>query len=126
MHFMSDILVIDDDAPIVELIVEVLRDEGYAVRSACDVASALTAVAARLPALILLDATMPSDEIPLFEKLRRQCYARIPIVVISATPRIEETVLAQGAADFLAKPFDLDELLAYVARYVPYPRFHTY
>jgi two-component system nitrogen regulation response regulator NtrX len=126
MFCMSDILVIDDDAPIVEMIVEVLRDEGYAVRSACDGASALTAVAARLPALILLDATMPSDETTLLEKLRRQSHASVPIVVISATPRVDEFVLAQGAADFLAKPFDLDDLLACVARYIPHPQSHTY
>ena len=118
MQSTSDILVIDDDAPIVEMIVDVLRYEGYAVRSACDSTSALTAIAAQLPALILLDATMCGEGATLFEKLRNQAVARVPIVTMSAAQRIGESMLAQGAVDFLAKPFDLDDLLACVARYV--------
>jgi FixJ family two-component response regulator len=50
--------------------------------------------------------------------------ARDPIVVISAAPRIAESALTQGAADFLAKPFDLDDLLTCVARYFPRPQSH--
>jgi DNA-binding response OmpR family regulator len=126
MLLANEILVIDDDAPIVELIVEALRDEGYAARPACDDASALRSVALRPPALILLDGTMPSsDERTLLEKLRSTCHLQVPIVVISAADYIAESVLAEGAADFLAKPFDLDDLLACVARYVPQPQPHT-
>jgi DNA-binding response OmpR family regulator len=122
MHSSSDILVIDDDASIAEMIGEVLREEGCAVRSACDSTRALRAIAAQLPALILLDATMPAGRTTLFEQLRSQARARAPIVIMSAAPRLDETVRAQGAADFLAKPFDLDDLLACVARYVPDPQ----
>jgi DNA-binding NtrC family response regulator len=119
MRSTSDILVIDDDAPIVEMLVEVLRYAGYAARSACSSRGALIALAARRPALILLDGTMHYHETTLLETLCGQFHAEIPIVIISASSRIRESALARGAVDFLAKPFDLDELLACVARYVP-------
>ena len=122
----KDILVIDDDAPIVEMMAEVLRYEGYAVRSACDGPSALTAVAMQLPALILLDATMIGEGTTLFEQLRSQIDTPVPIVTLSAASGIGDSMRAQGAADFLAKPFDLDDLLACVARYVPHPQPHTH
>jgi DNA-binding response OmpR family regulator len=122
MQSTNDILVIDDDAPIVDMTVEVLQYEGFSVRSACDSASALMAIAAQHPALILLDWTMSSDGTTLFEKLRSQAHDEVPIVIISAALRIKESVLARGAADFLAKPFDLDDLLTCVTRYVPRPQ----
>jgi DNA-binding response OmpR family regulator len=83
---------------------------------------ALTAIAAQLPALILLDVTMPDDRTTLLEKLCSQSRAWVPIFIMSAAPRIDESMRAQGAADFLVKPFDLDDLLACVARYVPGPQ----
>jgi DNA-binding NtrC family response regulator len=119
MQSTSDILVIDDDAAIVEMLVEVLRYAGYAARSACSSGGALMALAARRPALILLDGAMPYHETTLLEKLCGQLRFDVPIVIISASSRIRESALARGAADFLAKPFDLDELLACVAHYVP-------
>lgn len=125
MQSMSDILVVDDDPPIAEMIAEVLRFEGYAVRSAYDCSGALMAIAARLPALILLDGTMRDKKSTLLEKLCLPSDARVPIVVISAAPWFEQYVLAQSA-DFLAKPFDLDDLIACVARYVPRPQAHTH
>lgn len=118
MQSPSDILVIDHDTSIVEMLVDLLQYEGYAVRSACSSGGALMALAARLPALILLDGTMPYHETTLLEKLCGQIHAEVPIVIISTSSRIRESLLAHGAVDFLAKPFDLDELLVCVARYV--------
>jgi DNA-binding NtrC family response regulator len=119
MQFPSDILVIDDDTSIAEMLVDVLQYAGYAARSACSSRGALMVLAARRPALILLDGTMPYYETTLFDQLCGQFHAEVPIVIISASSRIRESALARGAVDFLAKPFDLDELLACVARYVP-------
>ena len=50
MSNAGDILIVDDDQPIVDFITEALADEGYTVRSAFSVASALDATAARVPA----------------------------------------------------------------------------
>jgi DNA-binding NtrC family response regulator len=119
MQSPSDILVIDHDTSIVEMLVELLRYEGYAVRSACSSGGALMALAARLPALILLDGTMSYHETTLLEKLCGQIHAKVPIVIISTSSRIRDSMLAHGAVDFLEKPFDLDELLVCVARHVP-------
>jgi two-component system nitrogen regulation response regulator NtrX len=56
----SDVLVVDDEADIRELVAGILSDEGYAVRTANDSESALAAVRARKPALLILDIWMPA------------------------------------------------------------------
>lgn len=119
MRSADDVLVIDDDPPTVEMIVEVLRDAGYAARLAIDGPEALAAIAVRLPALIVLDGTMRDDRTTLLERLCFPSQARVPIIVMSALPQIERYLPPLSIAAFLAKPFELDELLACVARFVP-------
>ena len=74
------------------------------------------------PALILLDNRLPGTS---GEQILRQLAAvpdtaAIPVVILSgdANPATINELLAAGAADFLAKPFDIHELLAIVGRYV--------
>jgi CheY-like chemotaxis protein len=119
MQRAGSVLVVDDQAEIVELVVDFLRDEGYSVRGVTDGASALAAIEAQPPAMVLLDMFMPHmTGGELWEHLRRQNLANIPVVLMTASPSAAEGLLAQGATDYLAKPFDLDQLLACVARYV--------
>lgn len=118
MQGTGDILVVDDEPDIVEFVIDFLREEGYAVRGALDSDTALAAIADQPPAVILLDLLMPSlNGMALWEHLKRHNLADIPIVLMTASPRAAEAVLASGAADYLPKPFDLDRLLACVARY---------
>ena len=119
MNRSSDILVVDDEADIVELVVDFLREEGYAVRSALNGDAALAAINDRPPALILLDLLMPKiTGMGLWEHLKRQDLADIPVVLMSASPHAAAEMLAHGAADYLPKPFNLDQLLACVSRYI--------
>jgi CheY-like chemotaxis protein len=119
MQQSSSVLVVDDQTEIVDLIVDFLRDEGYNVYGVTDGVSALAAIEAHPPALILLDMFMPHmTGIELWEYLQRQHLATIPVVLMTASPSAAENLLAQGATGYLAKPFDLDQLLACVARYV--------
>jgi CheY-like chemotaxis protein len=119
MQRPGSVLVVDDQIDIVDLIVDFLRDEGYSVYGVTDGAAALATIAAQPPALILLDMFMPlMTGVELWQHLQRQDLADIPVVLMTASPSAAEGLLAQGAADYLAKPFDLDELLACVARYV--------
>jgi CheY-like chemotaxis protein len=114
-----DILVVDDEAPIAQVVAELLRDEGYSVRVVHDGASALLEIAAQRPALLLLDVAMPvmlGDE--LLRYLRRNGFADLPIVMMTASLR-PEIYLAHGADAVLPKPFELDDLLAAVTRYLP-------
>jgi CheY-like chemotaxis protein len=115
----TDILVVDDEAEIVQLIHEVLSDEGYQVRRAYDGASAIAEVGQAVPGLVLLDYSMPrmtGGEV--LDYLRKSGFGSLPIVIMSASSNHDRLDLP-GASAFLEKPFDLNDLLACVERFVP-------
>jgi DNA-binding response OmpR family regulator len=115
------ILVVEDDAALRSLVAFALEDEGYAVDAVADGAAAAASVATRPPHLILLDLWLP--------RLGGQDFARrylagpgphAPVLVLSARPLSEVVGAAEaiGAAGFLRKPFDLEDLMAAVRRTV--------
>jgi two-component system response regulator MprA len=115
----GDVLIVDDDPAIVELVVEVLTEEGYAVRNACDGLQALQAITEAPPALLLLDIQMPGmSGVELAMRVRAAGYG-FPIVIITATPKLAEPLLTLERVECLAKPFVLEMLFDYAARYVP-------
>ena len=118
MSNAGDILIVDDDQPIVDFITEALTDEGYSVRSAFSVASALDATAAHLPDLIIMDLHMPGKTGDIFVRdLRRDGRADLPVVLMTADSVSAKALEAEGIALCLLKPFDLDDLLACVAKH---------
>lgn len=122
MSPLGDILVVDDEVNIVDLITEVLTEEGYNVRRAHDGTSALALIKNAPPALILLDMSMPDMAgITLLQHLRSTDTNNIAVVIMTAGSHSPEALMAHGATGFLAKPFELDALLDCVARYVPTP-----
>lgn len=119
MSNAGDILIVDDDQPIVDFISEALADEGYTVRSAFNVASALDATAAHLPDMILMDLHMPGKTGDMFVRdLRRDGRADLPVVLMTADSQSARALEAEGIATCLLKPFDLDALLACVAKHI--------
>ena len=85
MATRGDILVVDDESEIVRLIVEVLGDEGYSLRTAHDGLSALREVAAAAPALLLLDYWMPGmTGAQVLTQLRDAGYPDLPVILMSA------------------------------------------
>ncbi len=105
-------LVVDDDLAIREVVSEVLRDEGYDVTCAADGAQAMDALRrAPQPDLMLLDLMMPvMSGWEVLEQVQENSDLRkVPIVVVSA-------MTAPGGHEHLAKPIDLDRLLATVKR----------
>lgn len=110
---MQTILIIDDDAAIGNLEEEILKRAGYAVMRAYSGTEAQLLLKDRRPDLILLDLMLPglSGE-ELLPRLRG-----IPVIVVSAKVAVQDKVdlLLGGAADYLTKPFDTEELLARVA-----------
>ena len=107
------VAVVDDERSIRDLLELGLTREGYVVRSAADGGQALTLVAEWCPDVIVLDVMMPKlDGFELLPMLRRKTQA--PIIMLTARGDIADRVagLRGGADDYLAKPFDLDELLA--------------
>lgn len=115
-----DILVVDDELDIRELVAGVLEDEGYDARVAADSDSALEAVAARRPSLVLLDVWLQGsrlDGLELLDEIKRRDPS-IPVLVISGHGNLDTAVAAirKGAADFIEKPFEAERLLLMVAR----------
>jgi two-component system, chemotaxis family, chemotaxis protein CheY len=114
------VLVVDDDAGIRDLLDLALTNAGYAVALAEDGAAALAMVEAVAPDVILLDMRMPVlDGWAFAEAYRRRSGRRAPIVVMSAVRDAPDHAAQIAAAASLAKPFDLADLLACVARYRP-------
>jgi len=115
-----DILIVDDEADIRMLIGGILSDEGYQTRAAGDAASALAAMRARQPNLVILDVWLEGSEydgIDLLKVLREE-HPLVPVVMISGHGNIETAVAAiqEGAYDFIEKPFKADRLLLVVER----------
>lgn len=98
------------------MLTDLLEGEGYAVTNTPDGLSALAAVERAVPAMIISDVSMPGmDGFELVRELRaRTASADVPILLLSAIaqPTRRVTGLDLGADDFVAKPVDLDELLA--------------
>jgi CheY-like chemotaxis protein len=120
MPAASDILIVDDDAPIVEFMTEALTDEGYTVRSAHDGTSALTEISRSRPALVLLDLHlngMAGTEV--LELLQSDGSFDVPVILMTADSQAAQRLAADGFRLCLLKPFDLDELLDCVAKNLP-------
>lgn len=116
----SDVLVVDDEADIRELVAGILSDDGYAVRTASDSESALAAIRARRPALLILDIWMAGggmDGLELLDMVKA-LDVDMPVIMISGHGNIETAVSAikRGAYEFLEKPFKSDRLLLVVER----------
>src|SRR6195952_1718830 len=116
----ADVLIVDDEADIRDLVAGILSDEGYAVRTAADSDSALAALRARKPALLVLDIWMQGggmDGLELLD-LVKDLDGDLPVIMISGHGNIETAVSAikRGAYEFLEKPFKSDRLLLVVER----------
>jgi CheY-like chemotaxis protein len=111
------VLVVEDDADILRALVQVLEDEGYAVRAAENGSAALAALrtpGARLPRVILLDLMMPVMDGWAFraEQLRDPLLAEIPVVVLTADGSAAARSAVLEVAGALRKPVELLTLLA--------------
>lgn len=113
------VLVVDDDDTYREMIEAALGDEGYDVGSAPGGESGLELAARFKPHLILLDLRMAGkkDGHAFAKAYRRTPGRRAAIAVVTAARDPEGAAEAMGAHAFLAKPFDLGELLNLVARH---------
>jgi DNA-binding response OmpR family regulator len=110
------ILVVEDDADIVELLRYNLEREGFEVRAVGDGEAGLAAAAAHPPALILLDLMLPSMEgLDVCRELRRREATRgIPLIMLTAKGDEADVVLGLGlgADDYVTKPFSPKQLVA--------------
>ena len=119
MQTTGDILVIDVEPTIVEFIAEALTDEGYTVRVALTPADARAAIVEYHPDLVLLDLHLPgkSGDI-LMQDLKDDGLADVSIILMTADAQTAKSLAMDGIGYCLAKPFDLDELIDCVAKYI--------
>jgi CheY-like chemotaxis protein len=112
------VLVVDNEPTIRDLLQLVLVAEGYEVVHAADGQEALVVTAKTNPDVILLDVKMPDvDGVEFARRYRQSDGPHAPIVVVTAVPAADRYAAEMSAEDYLAKPFDLDELLRVVARW---------
>jgi DNA-binding response OmpR family regulator len=112
---VAPILVVDDDAKIVALVRTYLEREGFAVVEAHDGLHALDAIDAHRPQLVVLDLMLPElDGIGVLHRVRQR--SDVPVLMLSARGSTGDRVagIAQGADDYLPKPFSPAELVVRV------------
>lgn len=111
------VLVIDDDEDVCEVLREALTDDGYAVATVPHGAAALELIRHHQPAVILLDLRMPiMDGWSFAEQYRRVADPPASLIVLSAIKDAEESAKRVGAAGFIRKPFELDDVVAQIER----------
>jgi two-component system, OmpR family, KDP operon response regulator KdpE len=107
------VLIVDDEPAIRRFLRATLSAHGYDIFEAADGQSALTAVAAARPDLIILDLGLPDmDGVEVTRQLRE--WTQIPILIVSVRGQEADkiTALDAGADDYVTKPFGVGELLA--------------
>jgi len=116
---LSDtVLVIDDDVGLQQTLEAVLQFEGYDVVVASDGLEALATLNRQRPAVIVLDWAMPRMDGPAFAAALRQrgLHPGIPLLLLTADGRARQKAAQVGADGYMAKPFEMTELLEEVAR----------
>jgi CheY-like chemotaxis protein len=119
---IAPVLVVEDDPDLLSLVELILRDAGYRVATASHGRAALARVAEEMPALILLDMRMPVMNGWEFAREFRALYGRAaPIVVVTAAENARARADEIGADGWLAKPFDLEDVLRAAERHAGPP-----
>ncbi|QYG92491.1 response regulator transcription factor [Iamia sp. SCSIO 61187] len=111
----KSVLLVDDEAKIVEVVGDYLRGAGFVVSTASDGERAVAAARARPPDLVVLDLGLPGlDGLDVARELRRS--SSVPIIMLTARGEEADRVLGLelGADDYVVKPFSPRELLARV------------
>lgn len=116
------ILICDDEAPLRELMRAILDDDSYEFEEAADAGEAIERAIEIEPDLVLLDVMLPGGSgLDVLRELRaRDKLADVPVVVITAWTSAADrrAAIDAGANEFIAKPFNPDELAAVARRFL--------
>ncbi len=113
------VLVVDDDPDILLTVEQILQSEGYTVLSARNGQEALNRLDVERPGVIILDLMMPvMDGFEFRRRLLEHPASATPVIVVSADRDLARKAEALRVHGYLGKPFDLDDLLAQVSRFV--------
>ncbi len=116
------VLVVDDSPTVRKIVQMTLQREHIRVITAADGLSALSAVADEMPALILLDIQLPRmDGYSICQIIRKNLQFReIPIIMLSGKDGLFDKIRGRlaGSTEYLTKPFDSEELVQTVRKYL--------
>ncbi len=116
------ILIVDDDPVNMQLLEDLLNENGYRVDASSDGKSALEFIENESPDLILLDVMMPGlDGYEICEKLKSNIETKhIPVIFLTAKNDVEDVVrgFKVGGVDYVSKPFNSEELIARVNTHI--------
>lgn len=121
MHAKHKILVLDDDRYILDVLDEALTYEEFEVRTAMDIKSFYSLMADYKPHVVLIDYLLKGvngGEVCHQIKSGDET-GRVPVIMMSAYPRVFESLGTYGCDEFIAKPFDLYSLVEKVKSYMP-------
>jgi len=108
------ILLVEDDRDLASGLQQALQNDGFAVNHVATGSAALAAIETEAPEIIILDIGLPDiDGLTVLKRLRKG-HPRLPVLLLTARTSIDDKVagLDSGADDYLAKPFEMEELLA--------------
>ena len=116
LHTPSTVLLVDDEPELRELLAEYFGRHGFTVMQAESAAAARAVVAVQVPDVAVLDINMPGENGLSLARALRESHPRLGLVMLTtAGEAIDRIVgLEVGADDYIAKPFELRELLARV------------
>ncbi len=118
------VLIVEDDASLREALFDTLNSDGQPVLTADSGPAALEIIDSALIGLVVSDLQMkPMDGVTLLSEIRER-HPTLPAVLMTAYGTIESAVevMRKGAADYLVKPFEADELRSIVGKYIRAPR----
>lgn len=127
MSSQQHILIVEDDLVIADLIDQILRFEGYEISHVADGESAVSFVEQHRPDLVLMDLMLPvlsgAEASRRIKSSTTDHVSHVPIVAMSAGVNLRANAGTLPVDGVLAKPFDIDELLATVSIHIR-PRDH--
>ncbi len=113
----QEILVVDDEASVVEVVSLYLKRDGFRVRTASTGREALDAMRHRLPALAVVDVMLPGvDGLEIVRRLRQDPTSNVPVILLTSRSQETDRIfgLELGADDYVTKPFSPAELVSRV------------
>jgi two-component system cell cycle response regulator DivK len=105
------IVIFDDDEDILSICTYILESQGWSVTSFTDCNDPVERIAIAQPDVVLMDNWIPDEGgIIATQKLKLSAYSHIPVVYFSANKDVRLLARSAGADQFIAKPFDIEEL----------------
>jgi DNA-binding response OmpR family regulator len=117
LSMVGDVLVVDDEASVVEVVALYLKRDGFQVRAAHDGREALKEIQTKLPDLVILDVMLPGlDGLEIMRRLRADPSSDVPVILLTARSQEVDRIygLELGADDYVTKPFSPAELVSRV------------